>query len=151
MHAAAVGTAPASYPSSKMAQGKLMEWVAKESAEEIRCYSVQPGIVETETFLRGLQMSKYPAAAQASLTWDDGMFHCVLTIVSMSVRDLLIMLVVYFPAHFFVWLASGEGRTIPSGKYLWANWDVNELKNKSKQLHENPMALTLTLDGWPFA
>jgi hypothetical protein len=57
---------------------------------------------------------------------------------------------VNLPGHFSVWLSSKEGHAIPSGKYLWAHWDVDELKQRSKELYEDPMALTLTLNGWPF-
>ena len=40
---------------------------------------------------------------------------------------------------------------IPSGKYLWSNWDVEELKARAAALQDDPFALTLTLTGFPFA
>jgi len=49
-----------------------------------------------------------------------------------------------------VWLTSKEGEVIPSGRYLWSNWDVEELKERAAQLKEDPFALTLTLPGFPF-
>lgn len=35
------------------------------------------------------------------------------------------------PGHFTVWLCSPEA-TFLKGKYVWANWDVEELKAKSE-------------------
>lgn len=56
---------------------------------------------------------------------------------------------VSLPAGFNVWLASPEARFL-KGKYLWANWDVDELKAKEKEI-EGTSLLTLGLQGWPFA
>ena len=44
----AVTTAPASYASSKIAQGKMIEYVASENAGSVRAYSVHPGVIVTE-------------------------------------------------------------------------------------------------------
>lgn len=54
------------------------------------------------------------------------------------------------PGCFSVWLASPEGRCIPSGRYLWSNWDVEELKARAKEFQDDPFALVLTLPRWPF-
>jgi hypothetical protein len=67
-----------------------------------------------------------------------------------GVHRLLIFDPVNLPAHFSVWLSSPEGCCIPSGKYLWAHWDVDELKKRSKELSDDQVALTLTLSGWIF-
>ncbi|KAI9695790.1 MAG: hypothetical protein M1836_006056 [Candelina mexicana] len=53
------------------------------------------------------------------------------------------------PAHFMVWLSSSEAEFL-KGRFLWANWDVEELKAKKKEIEGNPILLTLTLGGWPF-
>ncbi|KAK5136468.1 hypothetical protein LTR08_003113 [Meristemomyces frigidus] len=51
------------------------------------------------------------------------------------------------PAGFAVWLATQpEAREVFNGKFLWANWDVNELLER-KELVERGL-LTLTLKGW---
>lgn len=55
------------------------------------------------------------------------------------------------PACFSVWLASKEATVIPSGRYLWSNWDVEELKERAENIKDDPFALTLTLPGWPWA
>ncbi|KAJ5574344.1 oxidoreductase [Penicillium hispanicum] len=55
---------------------------------------------------------------------------------------------VSLPASFHVWLASPEARFL-KGKYLWANWDVDELKARSKEI-EGSTELNIGLVGWPF-
>jgi hypothetical protein len=35
------------------------------------------------------------------------------------------------------------------GKFLWANWDVDELKSKAKEI-EAGTQLSIGLVGWPF-
>jgi hypothetical protein len=55
---------------------------------------------------------------------------------------------VSLPAAFHVWLTSPEARFL-KGKYLWANWDVDELKAKAKEI-ESGSFLNIGLVGWPF-
>ncbi|KAJ5176204.1 uncharacterized protein N7482_002081 [Penicillium canariense] len=55
---------------------------------------------------------------------------------------------VSLPASFNVWLASPEARFL-KGKFLWANWDVDELKANEKEMAEGPQ-LSIGLVGWPF-
>jgi hypothetical protein len=52
------------------------------------------------------------------------------------------------PASFNVWLASPEARFL-KGKFLWANWDVDELKARAKEI-EAGTQLRIGLVGWPF-
>ncbi|KAK3686299.1 hypothetical protein LTR37_019982, partial [Vermiconidia calcicola] len=52
------------------------------------------------------------------------------------------------PASFHVWLASPEARFLKS-RFLWANWDVDELKAKSKELEESEQ-FKVGVVGWPF-
>lgn len=121
-------TAPASYAITKLAQAKLIEYSASdnEANTHFRTYAVMPGVVETEMSDRSIAMA--PPGTRDALVWDS--------------PDL--------PAHFFVWLASPKGACIPSGKYLWAGWDVEELEARKEELADNPLALTQTLHGWPF-
>ena len=72
MPASAVATAPASYASSKMAQGKMVEYVAKENDGQIRAYNVHPGIIVTEMSTKSVNMAPDPDAARKGNTWDDG-------------------------------------------------------------------------------
>ena len=56
--------------------------------------------------------------------------------------------IVSLPACFNVWLASPEARFL-KGKFLWANWDVDELKAKAQEI-ESSMQFNIGLVGWPF-
>ena len=55
---------------------------------------------------------------------------------------------VSLPASFNVWLASPEAHFL-KGKFLWANWDVDELKAQAKEI-ETSTQLSIGLVGWPF-
>ncbi|KFX92711.1 hypothetical protein O988_07159 [Pseudogymnoascus sp. VKM F-3808] len=54
---------------------------------------------------------------------------------------------VTLPGHFNVWIASPEAEFL-KGKFVWANWDVNELKALTKEVKES-MLLRVYLDGVP--
>lgn len=58
------------------------------------------------------------------------------------------MCLVSLPASFNLWLASHEAHFL-KGKFLWANWDVDELKAQAKEL-EGSEKLSIGLVGWPF-
>jgi hypothetical protein len=55
---------------------------------------------------------------------------------------------VTLPASFCLWLASPEARFL-SGKFLWANWDIDELKARAEELKSGD-ELIITVNGWPF-
>ncbi|KAK2809432.1 hypothetical protein FQN50_003891 [Emmonsiellopsis sp. PD_5] len=55
---------------------------------------------------------------------------------------------VSLPANFSVWLASPEAHFL-KGKFLWANWDVDELKARAKEI-ESSERFNVGLGGWPF-
>jgi hypothetical protein len=55
---------------------------------------------------------------------------------------------VSLPASFNVWLASPEAHFL-KGKFLWTNWDVDELKAQAKEI-EAGTRLSIGLGGWPF-
>jgi NAD(P)-dependent dehydrogenase (short-subunit alcohol dehydrogenase family) len=67
-----VGTAPGSYASSKMAQGKMIEYVAKENVGKIRAYNVHPGTIVTDMSTKSVEMADDPEATRKGLVWDDG-------------------------------------------------------------------------------
>jgi hypothetical protein len=46
-----------------------------------------------------------------------------------------------------VWIASPEAEFL-KGKFVWSNWDVDELKAKREHF-ANSNDLTLGLIGWP--
>jgi len=55
---------------------------------------------------------------------------------------------VSLPASFHVWLASPEARFL-KGKFLYSNWDVDELKARSNEF-EGTKELSVDVVGWPF-
>ncbi|EAT90431.1 hypothetical protein HBI56_049470 [Parastagonospora nodorum] len=52
------------------------------------------------------------------------------------------------PASFYVWLCSEEAEFL-KGRYLWANWDVEELKERKAEILSGEF-LKVGLQGWPF-
>lgn len=52
---------------------------------------------------------------------------------------------VELPAHFIVWSASDEA-TFLRNKFVWANWDVEELKARAEEI-QTSFLLRVTLNG----
>ena len=46
-----------------------------------------------------------------------------------------------------MWLASSEADFL-KGRFVWANWDVDEMLEKKDLIQQNGM-LTICLGGWP--
>lgn len=46
------------------------------------------------------------------------------------------------PGNFMVWLTSPEGEFL-KGRFVWAAWDVDELKSKRDEIEGNPLLLKL--------
>jgi hypothetical protein len=55
---------------------------------------------------------------------------------------------VSLPASFNVWLASPEADFL-KGKFLWTNWDVDELKAQAKEI-EKTHRYSVEMVGYPF-
>jgi hypothetical protein len=58
-----------------------------------------------------------------------------------------LVLTVNLPAHFLVWLASPEAEFL-KGKFVWANWDVDDLKERADEIKSSSL-LTTGLHGVP--
>ncbi|KAJ4366477.1 hypothetical protein N0V83_008113 [Neocucurbitaria cava] len=122
-----------SYNVSKMATARFYSSLKLEQPN-LAIFSVQPGAVDSEMSRRagykekkdGEEYAWKGEGTDALGTHDDA----------------------NLPASFYVWLASPEGRFL-DGKYLWANWDVDELKAQTKKI-ESTQFLSIGLDGWPF-
>lgn len=54
---------------------------------------------------------------------------------------------VELPAHFAVWLA-GPDSDFLKGRFLWANWDVEELLANKGKIEKDRSQLRITLEGW---
>ncbi|KAM0426283.1 hypothetical protein ACHAPT_008323 [Fusarium lateritium] len=52
---------------------------------------------------------------------------------------------VELPGHFVVWLASDEASFLRN-KFVWANWDVDELRVRAKEIQASSL-LRISLDG----
>ena len=52
---------------------------------------------------------------------------------------------VSLPADFMVWLASSEAAFL-KGRYVWANWDVEEMLARKEEIEADPNLLTMTLE-----
>ncbi|OAP63731.1 hypothetical protein AYL99_02958 [Fonsecaea erecta] len=51
------------------------------------------------------------------------------------------------PASFAVWACSPEAKFLKN-KFVWANWDTDEMKAKADEIANSP-AFTMGLAGWP--
>lgn len=57
---------------------------------------------------------------------------------------MLTKVTVELPGDFAVWLASPEAKFL-AGKFVWAQWDVDELVSLKERLATNPALLTTTV------
>ncbi|KAF1818152.1 NAD(P)-binding protein [Dissoconium aciculare CBS 342.82] len=110
----------ASYCVAKLAVYRLWDTVLL-AAPNLSIFHIQPGVVLTE-----MNLSVGGAASFKDIKTDD----------------------VTLPASFCLWLASPEARFL-SGKFLWANWDIDELKARAEELKSGD-ELNITVNGWPF-
>lgn len=110
-----------SYCVAKLAVFRIWDEVGHANPG-MRIYHTQPGVIITEMNLRegGADSFKDIKADDVSL-----------------------------PACFNLWLASPEAAFL-KGKFLWCNWDVEELKAQAKEI-ESSTKLNIGLVGWPFA
>ena len=95
-----------------------------------------PCLVETDMFKKSGLRGKIPTD------------NSTVTSLSYEIRSDTDRDIVALPAHFAVWLASDEARYL-RGKMVWASWDVDELREKTKGLEPGPW-LTSNVVGWPF-
>lgn len=51
------------------------------------------------------------------------------------------------PAGFNLWLASPEAKFL-NRKFVWCNWDVDELKAQAKEIEAGKLSIDVV--GWPF-
>ncbi|KAK0721067.1 hypothetical protein B0H67DRAFT_212051 [Lasiosphaeris hirsuta] len=113
------------YSASKAGATKMFECLQFEHPD-LFVLSVQPGLVGDtgmsagfEYVARGLQVD------MADLPWDD----------------------VALPGDFVVWAVSPEARFL-SGRFVWANWDVEELKADRDAILADPRKFTQGLVGY---
>ncbi|KAL4952341.1 hypothetical protein BDW69DRAFT_200834 [Aspergillus filifer] len=111
----------AAYIVGKWSAFRVWDMLAFEKKEVgWRVYHTQPGVVDTD-------MNREAGGIEV-LKYED---HISL------------------PGDFNVWLASLEAKFL-NGKFLYTNWDVDELIAREKELAES-QELSIGLVGWPFA
>ncbi|OZJ06427.1 hypothetical protein BZG36_00460 [Bifiguratus adelaidae] len=108
-----------SYHTSKLAAAKFFDYVQREHSH-IFVVNVHPGVYVTDMARKGLG-----AKMDTSRFGND----------------------IVLAAWFTVWVVSSEARFL-KGKFVWANWDVDELKARRKEI-EGTSRFTLGLLGWP--
>lgn len=105
-----IQTASASYAVSKVAAAKLTEYLAAENPH-VRAYNLHPGVVITEMSRQSVTQS---GGAVGDISWDEG----------------------EVPAGFCLWLSASKGGGSVKGlegKFLWGNWDVDELEERGQR------------------
>lgn len=123
------------YSTSKMGTARFFEFLAVENPD-LNVFILQPGIVRTALYTKG-ELALDNTLDTSNLVPTDE-FYKALTIL------------VQLPAHFTVWLASPEATPL-SGRFLFANWDVEQLKSEvAPRLQEDPVYLGTSLGGFPF-
>lgn len=139
-----------SYCVAKLAVYRLWDTVGLTNPN-LSIFHTQPGVVLTE-----MNLKVGGAASFKDIKTDDGkwagsllFFHFPLLLFSFleSIAKLTVA-IVSLPASFNLWLASPEARFL-KGKFLWCNWDVDELKAQAKEI-EAGTKLNIGLVGWPF-
>ncbi|KAI0111122.1 NAD(P)-binding protein [Nemania sp. FL0031] len=109
-----------SYCVAKIAVYRLWDTVALANPN-LSVFHTQPGVIITE-----MNLATGGAKSFENIKTDD----------------------VTLPASFNLWLASPEARFL-KGKFLWCNWDIDELKAKAKEL-ESSKELNIDVVGWPW-
>ncbi|KAK7946245.1 uncharacterized protein PG986_010566 [Apiospora aurea] len=109
------------YLVSKLALVKTVEYLAAENPQ-LNVTAVHPGMVDTPIFRK------------SGATPDSPM-------VNMDTPKLF--------AGFCLWVSRPEAKFL-SGRMVWANWDVDELKGKEEEITSKDI-LKYAWDGFPFA
>jgi len=110
-----------SYRGSKMGATKVFEIFGHEMRERgdgVRVVQIHPGLIQTE-------MTAKFEEATVGLEFDD----------------------VQLSGDFANWCVSEEAKFL-SGKFVWANWDVEELIQNKEKIEKDENLYTLNLVGW---
>ncbi|KAK5989781.1 FAD-binding monooxygenase moxY [Cladobotryum mycophilum] len=110
------------YVSSKMAAVKLLQSFAAENPQ-VRLHNVHPGFLDTAMSTQLSKTTKLPYG------FDD----------------------ISLPSDYLVWIASPEASFL-NGKLVFSAWDVEELKNRKKEIVGGPPGtgeLWLSFSGFP--
>jgi NAD(P)-dependent dehydrogenase (short-subunit alcohol dehydrogenase family) len=123
-----INTTGSCYGAGKAGSMRFFQALAHEHPELI-VYNLQPGVVMTEGF----------RSSTKATTKDEEATLAMLEAMADEVG---------LPAAYCVWLASPEALFL-RGKFVWSNWDVNELKERKSEIQRG--WLDMGPLGWPFA
>lgn len=138
----AMGPGMSGYNASKIAQIKVIEYLAAEEPN-VFAATVHPGICDTAVLAKSgmkpdqvpLDQSKFQLLILGA--WPD-LPRCAPSL----------HLVVALPGDFLVWLASSEGSFL-KGRSVSANWDVDELKAQAESI-QSGLTMTSGIYGLPY-
>ena len=121
------------YSSSKLAAAKFIE-DAQAEHPEFRFFNIHPGIVDTDM------------ARKSTFTAQDDGESYSFPLMRADINPFISP--VQLPASFSVWLASPKSDPL-KGKFIWANWDVEELLARQEEINSKNL-LTTGLKGWGY-
>lgn len=107
------------YTTFKGAATSLFSFVGVENPG-IRVHTIHPGVLLTEMSARNV-----PVEQQGLVDWDE----------------------LALPGDFTVWISSPQAKFL-DGRFVWANWDVEEMKGRAGEIEEKGL-LRMGLVGWP--
>ncbi|MCJ1311241.1 hypothetical protein MMC25_004912 [Agyrium rufum] len=128
----------AAYGASKLASARYIDALSAENPS-YRFYNVHPGIVQTD-MVEKAEM-KLPLYDSREFYLDPFLRH-----LCDNHADFFGNSTANLPGAFAVWLASPEAAFL-KGRFLHAQWDVDEMKEKAAAL-EDPDFLTVQLNPW---
>ncbi|KAL6904143.1 hypothetical protein GGI43DRAFT_399708 [Trichoderma evansii] len=108
------------YLTSKIATASVVEFLQAENPN-IKAFNVSPGMVKSDMSVKAsvkANVKEFPATDSPELM-----------------------------ANFAVWLA-GPDSDFLNGRFLWANWDVEELVAAKDKIAANPEQLRIIFGGW---
>ncbi|KAK1754528.1 hypothetical protein QBC47DRAFT_402943 [Echria macrotheca] len=110
------------YCASKAGATKMFEYLHYEHPD-LTVLAVQPGLIRDTGMLAGFEfVAEGLGMGVDELPWDDAAL----------------------PGDFVVWAVSPEARFL-NGRFVWANWDVDEMKGDKEGILANPRKFTLGL------
>jgi hypothetical protein len=119
----------------------MMQTIAYATpAKNMQIISMNPGMHYTESFQRFAEADSFP--------WDDSKLKMAMPRCPFSGPCKLTTRLVKLPGDFAVWAASNEAEFL-HGRFVWANWDVDELQTGPlrEKIENDPGFLKMTVKG----
>lgn len=124
------------YAATKAALASLLQHLATEyDVAKLHVVNVHPGIVLTER-------SERKGLTESSLPWVDGELFFPLSVYIPRANSRLVEL----PGDFCAWAATPQAHFL-HGRFVWANWDVDELIQRQGSINGDSGMLKIGLQG----